>query len=158
MGEMFVWGGKSRWWTEFQPNSKWAKKKQKPGKLTERSDWQMTMGIPEDVQIPTQKEETFQGDGPQVVPRSKKAIRKAKRRERRKRMKEARKKRVELMAALAEERESGSSDESLSSVGSLASDLDDNEEVRFVASRHLRCSNDIGFHRFEKPSCVASRN
>lgn len=55
MGEMFVWGGKHRWWTDFQPDSKWVKRDVKPGKLTERSDWQMTMGVPDDVVIPKLK-------------------------------------------------------------------------------------------------------
>ena len=58
MGEIYTWGGKSRWWRDFQPQSKWVKRGLKPGKLTERSDWQMTMGLVDNVVIEKTKAAT----------------------------------------------------------------------------------------------------
>lgn len=72
------------------------------------------------------QKESFQGDGPQVVPP--KLQKKLKDKKRKKRMRKKRKENMDKLAVLHEENES--SDDSLSTLGSLASDLDDNEEVR----------------------------
>ena len=137
MGEMFTWGGKGQWWTEFQPDSKWTQKKLKPGKLTERSDWQMTMGVHPEVKIPTIEDEKFQGDGPRVKPsrltRKEKKLRKQERRQRARQNKEKL-----AMMAVVEEEDSETSDDSLTTLGSLKSNLDDNEEVRKSKLRKIR--------------------